>query len=473
MTHEATQAPPNSSNLPKDLASAPSMDMRLAALQGRLATATDLQVFRHTLGIEQIQSLPDIAIELANDMAVICLDLEHWSQNTDELTEIGIAHFTMDKMRGLTQPQDSQPELGDHGENAMKLVNFNGLRVKDTSHLLSDFVKTRGAAGIRFGAWRFVSIVEAKEILKVLFVQPALAEECDRPVVLLGHDVGHDMGNLKEKLKLDLDAVGTVVRIIDTQKMAKEAKCWHHRHNSIGLKKLTKRLGCKHAKRDPHTAPNDAARTMIAAFQLGLRDQPCKRGYINKTLQSVANLLESHSRKEFVSLGGDLLYCSRCTSSSHLISDCPGDHESCEVCLAAGKPDQARGHVRLHCPQAAKDRRDQRRQRDAETRGARLQAKAQKRAEALRLKRQERNPTNITSQNVQINILNQTSESTNRAGSQDHSAVGPELEIASFGTSASSQGLTSEYQNRPFAPVSQLVQSTSSQPQTQVSSSGS
>ncbi|KAH9876622.1 hypothetical protein J1614_003754 [Plenodomus biglobosus] len=364
------------------------MDERLAALRDRLAAAADIDVFRHALGLERLTDIPALADQVADDMIVVCLDCEHWSNNTEEMTEIGVVQFTMSDMVKVTSPQGGEPDLGDHGENLLKLVKFNPLRIKETSHLVSSYVFTLGAAGNRFGEWRYTSFKEAREILCKVFSRSMSGLGCNHPVVLLGQDVGHDKSNLKHKqLGLDLEALGTVVRTIDTQKMAKEVGYWHHSTDNIGLERLVSELWFEHS--DPHTAANDAARTLISAVQFALRDHPCKGKCITKTMQQVATTIESHSRTTFTSLGGDRFYCAKCGSGFHADTACTVSDLNCAVCLEAGRIVEAGTHITLHCPQTAQDRCLARRERERLEKPAKERAKAEKKAEAARLKRQE------------------------------------------------------------------------------------
>lgn len=63
---------------------ASTMDSRLLVLKKHMEGYTDMEVFRHCVGLQQLPSIPPIAKELANEIIVIALDTEHWSDNTEE-----------------------------------------------------------------------------------------------------------------------------------------------------------------------------------------------------------------------------------------------------------------------------------------------------------------------------------------------------------------------------------------------------
>ncbi|KAF2848632.1 hypothetical protein T440DRAFT_535017 [Plenodomus tracheiphilus IPT5] len=363
------------------------MDDRLQALRDRFSSATDIDVFRHVLGLERLDGIPTIADPIADRVILVCIDCEHWSANTDEVTEVGIARFAMPDMLTVTRSQDEESVFGDHGEELMKMFKINHLRIKNNSHLKSEYQFTQGAKGNRFGYWRFTSFEEMHTILDKVFSEPISDLGCDHPIVVLGVDVSHDTNNMRDKgLKFDLDKLGTVVRTVDSQKLAAEASVWNHSHNTISLSLLVSLLGFEHEQRDPHTAANDAARTLICAVQLALRDHPCKIN-ATKTMQQVADNIETYSKVSFTSLGGDALYCCKCGSVSHEEDNCTTHNQACEECLAKGRIQEAKTHITVHCLSAAKDRSAARRAREDQERPLKRASKAVKKQQQQRLRK--------------------------------------------------------------------------------------
>ncbi|KAF1850072.1 uncharacterized protein K460DRAFT_422461 [Cucurbitaria berberidis CBS 394.84] len=355
---------PSSSSTPSSPNKAPAM----LALKDAFAEVNDLTAWRHCLGVERLNGIPAIANELANHTIVVCLDCEHWSTNSDETTEIGIGTFSTQSMFPLVQGDN----LGDHGENLMKRIKFYLLRTIETSHLPKTNPNSRGVEGNRFGQGRFVTFSEARNILHNVFAQPITdvnsLKGYNHPIVVLGHDISHDKDNLKEKdVAFDIDALGTVVRYIDTQVLARDVKFWLKPKEKIGLANLVKSLWFEHS--DSHTAANDVGRTVISAVQLALHRHTCKRN-CNKTMLEVATKIEDHSRLNFASIGGSTLYCWKCGSHNHMHINCRATGLHCNECWSKGRYQEARTHITLHCMHLAWEKATARRQRHDQARAA-------------------------------------------------------------------------------------------------------
>jgi hypothetical protein len=140
-----------------------------------------------------------------------------------------------------------------------------------------------------------------------------------RPVVLVGHALRHDKDNLKKQaLANDYKQHGNVVAEIDTQQLVKQEKAWVHlicSNNEIGLDTLCREVfGFAH--QDPHTALNDAAKTVICAANIALRNWDNE--YKTKsTMQEVVLRVEQHSQDVFESKWGTELCCTRCGRRDH------------------------------------------------------------------------------------------------------------------------------------------------------------
>ncbi|KAL1799511.1 hypothetical protein ACET3X_003548 [Alternaria dauci] len=354
-THDkpvSVKAPPSTST-PPTTPSTPTIpdkrDPAIVALEGCFEKATDLEVWLHCIGGPRVRNIPDIADDLADHVIVVCLDCEHWSTNTDETTEVGIATFARQDILPIAATQD----FGDHGEHLMEQIRFYLFRTIETSHLPNQNPDSRGVEGNRFGKGRFVTFAEARQILTDLFVKPIKNPKGlkgNHPIVVLGHDVGHDKNNLKSKaIAFDMDPIGTVVRYIDTQMMTRDKGYWMMpRNEQIGLRRLVEELGFEHS--DPHTAANDAGRTIMCAFQIALGGDRWKRG-CRKSLLQVADDLEYHSVATFDdSLGGVDKYCWKCGTAGHMKADCTATDLHCDECEENGcyvKPGDE--HITLHC----------------------------------------------------------------------------------------------------------------------------
>lgn len=150
-----------------------------------------------------------------------------------------------------------------------------------------------------------------------------------------------------------------VIKYVDTQDLIRNTGEWTHAHNRIGLKVLIERMGFDHT--NGHIAANDPGRTAIFAFQIALRffvdSRPdCKRAIdqASKTMQEVANDLETHSRDTYQEIGGSRQYCTKCGSHAHMVSDCTSTSMFCGDCQSEGRTDKMRTHIETHCPEKAR-----------------------------------------------------------------------------------------------------------------------
>ncbi|CAA9966014.1 hypothetical protein PTNB73_09065 [Pyrenophora teres f. teres] len=340
------------------------------ALKRRFAEVSHLDILVHCMGGPRVSDIPDIAKDLAEHIIVICVDCEHWSDNTDETTEIGIATFS----RQVLRPLVLQGDFGDHGEHLLQQVKFYLFRLIETAHLPCMNAASRGVNGNRFGKGRFVTNDEAHKIMEGLFVQPIKdvpGVQGNHPIIVLGQDVGHDKENLKNKsISFDMESYGTLVREIDTQVIVRDRKYWTAPNNEqIGLVNLVKELWFEHS--DPHTAANDAGRTLISAFQMALGGHVCKLE-TKKTMLQVATGIEKYSVENFTSIGGVEEYCWKCGSPDHMIAACTATGLECNECRTMELGEE---HVTLHCLPKARQKATERRRQDAIKRAKKAQEK--------------------------------------------------------------------------------------------------
>jgi hypothetical protein len=343
-------------------------DPAIIALEARFNEVSDLEVWEHCVGGRRVTNIPAIADDLANHIIVICLDCEHWSNNTDETTEVGVATFS----RQDVLPIAATGDFGDHGEHLMQQVRFHLFRLIETSHLPNQNPESRGVEGNRFGQGRFVTFAEARQILTDLFVQPINTIpglKGNYPIVVLGHDVGHDLDNLKSKaIAFDMEPIGTVVRYIDTQVLVRNKGYWMMpRNEQVGLKRMVEDLSFEHS--DSHTAANDAGRTVISAFQIVLGGDSCKR-FARKSMKQVADDLERYSVDNFgESLGGAEKYCFKCGTVGHMKQDCQATDLHCDECKQNEcEIEPGDEHVTEHCLCVANSKALVRREKDAAAR---------------------------------------------------------------------------------------------------------
>lgn len=317
----------------------------------------DVDILRQCLGIEKAKLQPsegfhvtaayNISQELAKHTLLVTIDCEHYTLNSDEMTEIGIGFIKTEEAARVSQEE----AYGDHGENLMKLAQFHLLRLVEKSHLPTTNVKSKGPEGNRFGGSRFVTFNEAREILHDIMVQPIIGinelEGFNRPVIMLGHSLKNDRRHFKGKdLAFDVDTLGTVIREIDTQQITVDCKYWHNNTDPIGLPALVNKLEFQHT--DAHTAANDAARTLMCAILMAVPKKA--RQNCRHSVQEVARAVEKYSQDNFKPLGGTPEYCCRCGSANHLAKACTAKGLRCDECVSRGLSELSQTHITLHCP---------------------------------------------------------------------------------------------------------------------------
>jgi hypothetical protein len=318
----------------------------------------DLQVLRHCIGLDRVYTEPSgnryiaqarcIADQLAEHMLIVCIDTEHYSLNSDEMTEIGVAVMKTSHISPLVEAKD----FGDHGENLMQQAKFHFFRLREKAHLHTTNASSKGPEGNRFGEVRFVSFTQARTYLRKLMNEPIkdvkALQGYNHPVVILGHSIGHDRDHLNGKdLDLSVDRIDTIVRYIDTQNIASEAGYWLNSKDPIGLGTLVSKLGFQH--RDSHTAANDVGRTVISAILMVL-PREARRG-CSRDINKVASDLEHYSRNTFVGMGGSREYCSYCGKTDHSHKSCTQIGSlHCAECVSRRLLASSTQHITLHCP---------------------------------------------------------------------------------------------------------------------------
>ena len=330
-------------NLPPVVPVPPLPHTPLQQVLAYFAKKTQTSVMRFCLGLEKYPDAPP----LAQNTIVICFDTEGWTADSTKVTEVGFNTFDSRDMRRLPNGP------GPFGENALMNTYFYHVRVQPNAHLLNIKYCPGNPEANRFGTTRFLTLTETQVCLDDAFSWPVdrkneAAGLC--PVVVLGHALGGDMDKLKAVLDWDPFAKGTVVKIVDTQQLARENGEWTRREQ-IGLQNLVFKMDFTY--RDAHTACNDAAMTTIAAVQLVLPAHLRKPTSKRKSLQDVVNAVEAASKNNAWNMGSDK-YCFRCGSRGHFENNSDGRGGRCSApvycqhCWRAGRRNAAYNH-RTEC----------------------------------------------------------------------------------------------------------------------------
>lgn len=312
------------------MAQSPTPDERIESLQGWLDKRPLFEILREGLALNKGQDndIPEIARPLMQHLKLICIDTESYTDNTDELTELGIVQLKYSQA-------DSTRNPGEHGLLLLKQMAFLQFCVVENAHLVS------GPKENHYGHPRWTTFGELGMILHGIINKRITTnkelEGCVEPVVLLGHDLKHDIRHLqKSALQYDISSQRSIVATVDTQVLAKEVGLYHPSAKTakeqatlqIGLLDLAQAIGFEHKLL--HTACYDAASTIICAIHIALPKDLSNPGNANLTLQGVVDQVKVASTQKTPPFG-TVHCCARCSNRSHSKSDCT-EIVSCDAC---------------------------------------------------------------------------------------------------------------------------------------------
>ncbi|KAF2849588.1 hypothetical protein T440DRAFT_130838 [Plenodomus tracheiphilus IPT5] len=295
-------------------------------LAGYLLSRSDVSILRHFLGIP-IPGAP----ALLNEVAVVCIDTEWWQKEPKPTTEIGVAELITEDL-----------VLTPHAENILIGMHVAHARIKPHAHLLNNFAGAGDPEKFHFGKTRFVSMKEAREVVENTFVRSRQSSEDAQlqPIILIGHAVDNEFDLIERAFSVDLRSFGTIIKVIDTQEMAREAGIEGPNGPNIGLRDLLAYFNVRVP--NLHTAGNDAAGTMIAAVLLALRKimYPSKNGppatnLFGREIQDVINNVMTVGKSRPAPNWGQALFCTRCGRDNHVRDNCFAKVH-CTICHNSG-----------------------------------------------------------------------------------------------------------------------------------------
>ncbi|RFU34771.1 hypothetical protein B7463_g1514, partial [Scytalidium lignicola] len=196
----------------------------------------------------------------------ICVDVEAWERNLSVITEVGIATLDTEDLKSIPPGEN-----GTNWRNAIRARHFRISEHRDYNN--SQFVS--GCADrFMFGDSEFVRLSDTPHIISTCFKPPyskvaGTAEDAEnqpkRNIVLVGHDVGADIGFLK-KIGYDLTNLSNLTEVVDTAKMWQ----YHKQENQA------RSLGVILAELDIrgwnlHNAGNDAVYTLQAMLGIAIQ----------------------------------------------------------------------------------------------------------------------------------------------------------------------------------------------------------
>lgn len=295
-----------------------------SALRSVLASHTGAEVICHFSGFPLIGMPPAL-----NQAAIVCLDMEWWYKNPMLITELGIAEL-------LAKGQ--APTI--HAENILTGIQVAHARITPHAHLRNNFPGAGDPEKFHFGTSKFVSEEEAKQVLINTFVRPRIGDGSLQPIILVGHAVENEFEQIQRAFGVDLLSYGSIVKVVDTQKMAQQAGIRGTKGPNIGLHDLLAYFNI-HIN-NLHTAGNDAAGTLISAVLIALRNGLYPVG--NRKLPAIVQGRNVQDVVERVMTIGKSLpaptwgverYCSRCDRDNHFRAKCFAN-VMCTICRDSG-----------------------------------------------------------------------------------------------------------------------------------------
>jgi hypothetical protein len=152
--------------------------------------------------------------------------------------------------------------------------------------------------------------------------------------------VDNEFDHLQRAFGINLRSYDTIVKIVDTQKMAQTANIKGPKGLVISLEDLPAHFNI--VIPNLHTAGNDATGTMIAAVLLALNDilYPGITGkpplVINGLeMKHVVNRLGAYSKQRPARAWGKETFCTRCERDNHVRANCFAK-VLCEICQSSG-----------------------------------------------------------------------------------------------------------------------------------------
>ncbi|KAF2491826.1 hypothetical protein BU16DRAFT_441691, partial [Lophium mytilinum] len=247
------------------------------------------------------------------------IDVDWYTKEPHDMIEIGLAVLDTRDVRGV--------EPGRNAENWMRKVYFYHFRIKDHGHLDNPLADSEG---FDWGNTVWLSKAEAKEALTQCFswlVEDTESTDLNhgknvklRPILFLGHALRNDTAELKKALDLDLDTLGTIVKTVDTQVMAKLKDIGPRGRRVIGLHDLCREHGI--SPTGLHNAGNDIACTMFCALLMVQEDKILRTPAWRQEIEKSAEEVKAAGRARGPPSWGVIMLCTRCGRDGHLKKSC-------------------------------------------------------------------------------------------------------------------------------------------------------
>jgi hypothetical protein len=226
------------------------------------------------------------------------LDAEWYEHDNTYVTELGIP--TMDP----TFVQDRSSPYG-----PLRSMVTQHVRIKENAHLINSELCPGCPEKFRFGTTSFADMEQAKTTLLDSFIRYDARGNL-RPVTLIGHAVDNDVQMIKERFHLDIEQLGVVVAMVDTQVLAVEANLIQPSRKIRWTNLLVK---FTITEKYLHNAGNAIMCMMVAALAMQMDVPGFDHGKAYAALKAHQLTRPSSEEKAL---------CIRCNSTSHPATEC-------------------------------------------------------------------------------------------------------------------------------------------------------
>lgn len=294
-------------------------------LAQQLSRVSDISIIRHFFGFPIYDVIPEL-----HEAAIVCLNASWWQNTPYPTTEFGIAELMV---KGLS------PTI--HCENILNGMRVVHARIIPNAHLLNQYTDAGDPEAFNFGTTKFVSLEEAKKILINTFVRPRTVGNDSgqhQPIILVGHAVETLLEHLRASFGIDLLNLGTIVKVIDTQNLAKDALIHSPKGPNISFSGLLEHFKLRIAQH--HNAGNEAAGALIAALLTSLRDDIYMHGtpqavVVNRDIHDVIEHVQALGKSLPLPPWGQLKFCTKCDRNNHVRAECRAQVH-CQACEQSG-----------------------------------------------------------------------------------------------------------------------------------------
>ncbi|KAF2796915.1 hypothetical protein K505DRAFT_236610 [Melanomma pulvis-pyrius CBS 109.77] len=307
------------------------IDPRSYFLAHHMDMIHDPLVLRQLLDTEVHNWVPDL-----KGVAIIALTAAWWEKEPHSVTELGIAELP------LPVPYDGTGDF-DHAvfekiEGIFMQVKAIHARIKPNAHLFNKFPGSGNPDKFNFGRTVFVNIEEARQGLLSILCRPGIQGPGFQPVVLVGHAIHNHIARINEAFKLDILSLGSVIKVLDTQSLAKDVGIKPPKGTNISLMDLSRHFGM--IPDNLHTAGNDVVHILINAVFASLQSHPFGFGSNNRTvgdfterINMLVNRMMQVGKVYPPQNWGTLLFCTRCDRDNHLKESCHAAYICCTICV--------------------------------------------------------------------------------------------------------------------------------------------